>query len=120
VLDGFDLIRECKDGMEAVQLDEGEQQVFARSVLALRYDATEAPAPITEDQLLRARRTEDTRPDLWTTFQRVQENVIKGGLRGRSAAGRRTSTRSVTGIDQDLRLNRAMWVLAEEMRKLKG
>jgi len=26
----------------------------------------------------------------------------------------------VTGIDQDLRLNRAMWVLAEEMRKLKG
>lgn len=120
VLDGFDLIREVKQGMEAVQLDEGEQQAFARSVLALRYDVAEAPAPITEDQLLRARRAEDTRPDLWTTFQRVQENVIKGGLRGRSAAGRRTSTRSVTGIDQDLRLNRAMWVLAEEMRKLKG
>jgi hypothetical protein len=30
------------------------------------------------------------------------------------------STLGVTGIDQDLRLNRAMWVLAEEMRKLKG
>jgi hypothetical protein len=30
------------------------------------------------------------------------------------------STRGVAGIDQDLRLNRAMWVLAEEMRKLKG
>lgn len=89
-------------------------------MLALRYDVTEAPAPITEDQLLRARRTEDNRPDLWTTFQRVQENVIKGGVRGRSATGRRMSTRGVTGIDQDLRLNRAMWVLAEEMRKLKG
>ncbi|EKS9799704.1 MULTISPECIES: DUF932 domain-containing protein [Burkholderia] len=120
VLDGFDLIRECKSEMEAAQLDEGEQQAFARSVLALRYDVTEAPAPITEDQLLRARRTEDNRPDLWTTFQRVQENVIKGGVRGRSATGRRMSTRGVTGIDQDLRLNRAMWVLAEEMRKLKG
>ncbi|WP_230975106.1 DUF932 domain-containing protein [Burkholderia stagnalis] len=72
VLDGFDLIRECKDEMAAVQLDEGEQRAFARSVLALRYDVAEAPAPITEDQLLRARRTEDSRPDLWTTFQRVQ------------------------------------------------
>ncbi|AJY38040.1 DUF945 domain-containing protein (plasmid) [Burkholderia humptydooensis] len=120
VLDGFDLIRECKDKMQAVQLDQGEQLAFARAALAVRYDVTDAPAPITEEQLLRARRSEDQRSDLWTTFQRVQENVIKGGLQGRTKAGRRMSTRSVTGIDQDLRLNRAMWVLAEEMRKLKG
>jgi hypothetical protein len=29
-------------------------------------------------------------------------------------------TRPVTGLDADVKLNRALWVLAEEMRKLKA
>jgi hypothetical protein len=29
-------------------------------------------------------------------------------------------TRPVVGIDQGVKLNRALWVLAEEMRKLRG
>jgi hypothetical protein len=29
-------------------------------------------------------------------------------------------TRPVTGIDRTISLNRALWVLAEEMRKLKA
>jgi len=36
------------------------------------------------------------------------------------AAGARTKTREVKGIDQNIKLNRALWTLAEEMRKLKG
>jgi hypothetical protein len=72
----------------------------------------------------RARRGDDTGSDLWTTLNRVQENSIRGGLRGvtRDANGRRQvrRTREVTGIDQDVKLNRALWTLAEEMRKLKA
>ena len=45
VLDGFDLIREQKDGMQAVTLNRDEQTVFARSALALRYDPTDADRP---------------------------------------------------------------------------
>ena len=54
VLDGFDLIREQKDGMRAVTLARDEQHALARSALALRYDPTdlEAPAPVTDSQLL--------------------------------------------------------------------
>ncbi|MGF6955416.1 hypothetical protein QFZ97_001281 [Paraburkholderia youngii] len=54
VLDGFDLIREQKDGMRNVELNRDEQHAFARSALALRYDPTdaEAPPPVTESQLL--------------------------------------------------------------------
>ena len=63
---------------------------------------------------------DDRAPDLWTTFNRVQENIIKGGVRGRNATGKRVTTRAVNGIDQDIKLNRALWVLAEEMRKLKA
>ena len=122
VLDGFDLIREQKDGMRAVTLDRDEQHAFARSALALRYDPTdaEAPAPITESQLLTPRRFEDRRDDLWTVFNKVQENMTKGGLHGRSRSGRSMSTRPVTGIDQNVKLNRALWMLADAMRQMKA
>ncbi|VWB62704.1 F plasmid gene 32-like protein [Burkholderia lata] len=121
VLDEFDLIREQKDGMRAMTLDRDEQQAFARSALMLRYDPTEAdaPAPISESQLLAPRRFEDRRDDLWTVFNRVQENLTKGGLHGRSRSGRAMSTRPITGIDQNVKLNRALWMLADAMRQLK-
>ena len=61
---------------------------------------------------------------LWTTFNVIQENVIRGGLHGRkrNAEGhiRRSQTRAINGIDQNVTLNRALWTLAEGMQKLKG
>jgi len=122
VLDTFDLIREQTDSMRGVELDRAEQHAFARSALALRYDPTdtEAPCPVTESQLLAPRRFEDRRDDLWTVFNRVQENLTKGGLHGRSRTGRAMSTRPVTGIDQNVKLNRALWMLADAMRQMKA
>ena len=120
VLDSFELVDGQRDGMKSIAIDEHEQAAFARAALALRYDTELAPAPITEDQLLRVQRREDRAGDLWTTFNRVQENMIRGGLRGRTATGKVMRTREVQGIDQNTKLNRALWVLAEEMRKLKG
>lgn len=69
-------------------------------------------------RLLTVRRTEDRAPDLYTTFNRVQENVIRGGIAGRNANGRRMRTRAVTGIDSDNKFNRALWRLTEEMARL--
>lgn len=120
VLESFELVNDQKDGMKALTLNAGEQSTFARAALALKYETDIAPAPITEDQLLRTRRQADDKDDLWTTMNRVQENVIRGGLHGRSATNKRVTTRAVEGIDQGIKLNRALWVLAEEMRKLKA
>ncbi|MFZ4220725.1 DUF945 domain-containing protein, partial [Enterobacter ludwigii] len=47
------------------------------------------------------------------------ENLIKGGLPGRTAKGQRTRTRAVNGITGDVKLNNALWSLAEEMKALK-
>ncbi|RQR72582.1 MULTISPECIES: DUF932 domain-containing protein [unclassified Burkholderia] len=122
VLDGFELVREQKDGMRSVALDRDEQHAFARSALALRYDPTDADAPalVSESQLLAPRRFEDRRDDLWTVFNRVQENLTKGGLHGRSRSGRTMSTRPITGIDPNVKLNRALWMLADAMRQMKA
>lgn len=124
VLDQFNAVEEHAEGMKALELAHGEELAFATAALALRFgDQTEGhgqPAPVTADQLTHARRMEDVGHSLWSAFQRVQENVIRGGQPGRSAQGKRMHTRPVQSIDRGVSLNRALWTLAEEMRKLKA
>ncbi|CUJ72443.1 DUF945 domain-containing protein [Klebsiella pneumoniae subsp. pneumoniae] len=120
VLHGFDRALESRESMQAITLNEGEAEVFARAALSLKYDDPDKPAPITESQILMPRRFDDRRPDLWSVFNRTQENLTKGGLHGRSANGRRQQTRPVQGIDSDIRLNRALWLLADGLRQLKA
>lgn len=120
VLDGFTRVVEEREGMKSLTLHEAEQAAFARAALELKYETDTQPAPITERQLLETRRFADRGNDLWTTFNRVQENLTRGGLPARTATGRSTTTRPVVGIDQNVKLNRALWVLAEEMRKIRG
>jgi hypothetical protein len=120
VLHGFERAQESREAMQAVTLNDGEAEVFARAALALKYDDTDKPAPITERQVLASRRFDDNRPDLWSVFNRTQENLVKGGLHARTSNGRRQHTRPVQGIDQNLRLNRALWLLADGLRQLKA
>jgi hypothetical protein len=120
VLHGFDRAQASRDAMRAITLDEGEAEVFARAALTLKYDDPDKPAPITESQLLASRRFDDHGPDLWSVFNRTQENLVRGGLLGRAANGRRQRTRPVQGIDQNVRLNRALWLLADGMQRLKA
>ncbi|RYG87428.1 MAG: DUF945 domain-containing protein [Alphaproteobacteria bacterium] len=127
VLDGFEAVESHADAMKTLQLEPTEELAFATAALALRFGerAVEEtgghrPAPVTAQQLIQARRPEDAGHSLWSALQRVQENVIRGGQPGRSAQGRRLQTRPVGSIDRGVSLNRALWMLAEEMRKLKA
>jgi len=127
VLGEFEAVEAHAEAMKALPLDRGEEMALASAALALRFgERTDAEtgervaAPITADQLIEARRFEDRDNSLWTSFQRIQENVMRGGQTGRSAQGRRLQTRPVGSIDRGVSLNRALWMLAEEMRKLKA
>ena len=127
VLDEFEAVNEHTEAMKALQLQPPEEIAFATAALALRFGERgveetggHKPAPVTAEQLIEARRPEDIGHSLWTTFQRVQENVIRGGQPGRSAQGRRLQTRPVGSIDRGVSLNRALWMLAEEMRQIKA
>lgn len=119
VLGDFDAIDASREAMRETPLNEAHQHAFARAALALRFEPpAHTPAPVTEAQILAPRRDEDSGSDLWSVFNRVQENAISGGLVGRSPSGRRTQTRRIEGVDRSVALNRALWVLAEEMRAL--
>lgn len=117
VLQHFDQVTESRERMRSVTLSDGEQLAFARAALRLKYEDS---APIEAEQLNRARRVDDRGGDLWRTFNRTQEALVRGGVRGRSANGNRTTTRAITGISENVAMNRALWTLAEEMAKLKA
>ncbi len=109
----------------ALQLTSGEQLALAEAAHTMRFADSEGKTstPIIAAQLLRPRRSEDAASDLWRTFNVVQENVIRGGLHGVDRANgrfRTVTTREVKGIDQDVKLNRALWQLAERMAELKA
>lgn len=46
--------------------------------------------------------------------------MTKGGLWGKNAKGKHQRTRAVNGIDGDVKLNRALWEMAEKMKALKS
>lgn len=115
--------------MGQVNLNRDEQQILAEAAHTLRFDGGELGTVIQAEQLLRPRRAGDTRSDLFTTLNVLQENVIRGGLtgytsgtdeNGRRRRPRRVRTRSVEGIDQNTALNRALFTLAERMAALKS
>ena len=62
------------------------------------------------------------------TFNIVQENLMKGGIRGQKRVEventdrfriHRTTTRKIKAIDKDMKVNKSLWNLTEKMKELK-
>lgn len=129
VLQRADEVMARVDDMRQISLSPDESRIFAKAALQVRFDE-EVPESLQSDPLkvLKARRREDQQPDLWTVYNRAQENLIKGGITfdavREDAQGRqnhiRQTTRPVRSVDGDIKLNRALWTLADEMAKLKA
>lgn len=114
IVEDFPVIADKVEEWSAVELDPQVRLAFAASAKVLRFDEDANVAP---DQLLYPRRYGDRRNDLFTTFNVVQENLIRGGLYAGRKNGRRQTTRKVTSVDRDLKLNRALWTLADALAK---
>lgn len=108
--------------MRAIELRPSEQEAFAAAAAELRFE--EGKAPVEPDQINRARRREDNGNDLWRTFNRAQENLVRGGLHythtNANLQRSRRETRPVNSIDGNTNLNRALWTLAARMAELKA
>ncbi|NTZ37828.1 DUF945 domain-containing protein [Enterobacter sp. JMULE2] len=115
VLGIFDRVEEKREAMQSLLLPPPAQHALANAALTYRFG--EEHQPVTAAQILTPRRYEDRQDDLWSVFNRCQENLLKGGLPGRTAKGKRSHTRAVRGIDGDVKLNRALWVMAEELQQ---
>ena len=124
VLDHAELALAAPQDWSQIELNRDARHALAKAAHVVRFADAEGNlnTPIEAEQLLTRRRVADTGNDLWTVFNVVQENAIRGGLvncgpndRGRL---RRTTTRAIKGIDQDIRVNKALFVLGQEMASI--
>ena len=139
VIEGtFQVIEESRKALVApdawgrVMLDAEEKLAFATAAHQVRWPAEPQvdgglPMPVTAIQpvqLLDVRREEDKGSDLWTVYNRVQENAMQGGLGSTRVLDggrlRRSRSRAIKGVDQSVSLNRALFTLANRMAEIKG
>lgn len=114
LVEGLPLVARHVERFRAVLLDDRTQLAFAGQALAIRYgEDWRQASPVAPGALLEPRRADDARGDLWSVYNRVQENLMRGGLRGQSRSGRRLRTRPIRSVTADVRLNRGLWRTAE-------
>lgn len=135
VMDNSRKLIESSDNMARLELTHDERKIFAEAAHAIKFDGeTVENTGIKPEQLLKARRYQEIgKNDLFTAFNVIQENALKGGMTGYALDNdgryrnrttgermRKVTTREVKSIDAGTTLNRALWTLAEKMAALKS
>lgn len=107
---------------QAIGLTATAREEFARKAAALRWEPGQAIArAMSPDKLLRPVRYGDVQTDLRTTFNVVQEHLLRGGdsyvpvIIGQPL--RRNTTRPVGSLPEAQKLNKALWNLAEDFSR---
>ena len=85
-----------------------ERRQFATDALKLRISTDRMPEEYEIMEILSPRREADKANTLWHTFNRVQENLIKGGFQ----MNNRTA-RAITNPLEDMVLNQGLWQIAD-------
>lgn len=107
------------ESFKSVSLTTDEQLAFASAAIELKFDGEKYK--VEPKEVLKSRRWQERHDEsLWGTFNRTQENILRGGIGQQRNDGTRIKSRAVTSIVEDTRLNKALWTLTEEMASLKG
>ena len=99
--------------MQSLVLPPPARRALAQAALTYRYG--DEHQPVTTADILTPRRREDYGKGPVECLSDHPENMLKGGISGRSARGKRIHTRAIHSIDTDIKLNRALWVMAETL-----
>jgi hypothetical protein len=100
-------------------LTDAEQLAVTTGAAVYRWQDL-AKAPVSPSMHLNPRRYGDGAKDLFITLNCVQENIIRSGQRDRSRrrpdGSRIPKSRAIKGIDEDMKLNKILWEMAEVLR----
>ena len=89
--------------LESIKLSQLEKESFAKSSLSLRFDKH---LQVNHTDLLTPHRNEDTKDDLYTTLNVIQENLLRGNISGvNNITGRRFTSKEIKSISKDVEVN---------------
>ena len=99
----------------SIILTEGQAVSFALEASQLRASDSYI---VNIHELLRCRHYEQRPLTLWNVFNRVQEGLVKGGVRVKSTvSGKVQRSRTLKNIAEDIKINQAIWTLADKTAK---
>lgn len=111
-MNSFDTIGTDIKNYQTIELSPAKQLDFAKdacNVFQLKKEINPA-------DLLKVHRQEDNNPTLWSVFNVVQENLMKGGIQYK-ANKRQAKTRKVVNIEKEVIWNTLLWKLLEQYGK---
>ncbi|MDD2357800.1 MAG: DUF932 domain-containing protein [Thiovulaceae bacterium] len=105
------------DRFKTIELSPIEQHAIANAAIDIRFrDIHKVQAR----DLLQVHRQEDDDATLWSVFNRVQEAVIRGGVKGYNLdTGKSFRSKPITAIDANLKLNKQLWNIAKQISNIK-
>jgi len=103
--------------LESIELTQLEKESFAKSSIPLRFDKH---LKIDHNDLLVPHRNEDTKDDLYTVLNVIQENLLKGNISGvNKNTSRKFTSKEITSISKDVDVNQGLWDIAERILTIK-
>ena len=117
MISNLDLTVESMNKMRKIELDENQQFEFAKKLLDIRVEGTDNL--YREEQIgdiLVPQRKEDFGDDLWSVFNRVQENIVEGNFKYYNAKtlGSERQARPIKNFKQDMDVNKKLFNAALE------
>ena len=111
MISNLDLTVESMNKMRKIELDENQQFEFAKKLLDIRVEGTDNL--YREEQIgdiLVPQRKEDFGDDLWSVFNRVQENIVEGNFKYYNAKtlGTERQARPIKNFKQDMDVNKKL------------
>lgn len=119
ILGQAEIVSGTIEAWKGIELDTETTVRLAQAGIDLRWGNSD-DAPVRADQLANlTRREADQGNDLWTVFNRVQENVLRSGVRAsRFQEGRNQlmrSPRTIKALDATVKINRGLWEAANQI-----
>ena len=103
---------------KTINLSVLEQQSLANAAIDIRFDRE--THEINTNEFLKINRDEDKQTSLWSVFNRVQEAMIRGGVKGKNKeTGKTFTSKAIKAIDANLKLNKELFSTMQKIADLK-
>ena len=112
-------IKELVATFKSISLTKAEEQMLANAAIDIRFDTN--THYIKADELLKVNYEEDNAPTLWSAYNRIQEAMIRGGVKMKNLITNKTFTsKAISGIDATIKFNKELFEAVEQVALLKS
>ena len=111
-------IKEIVATFKSISLTKAEEQMLANAAIDIRFDTN--THYIEADELLKVNYEEDYVPTLWSAYNRIQEAMIRGGVKMKNlVTGKNFTSKAINGIDATIKFNKELFEIVQNVALLK-